>query len=325
LVIDFQAHPLESSRMGMMHGRGLHVMDDGTTRIFGVIKKALLQSLPYAAAVLVLLPRLARGPDRAAIALCLLFMLPFMAFFAINMWHGGVGGNMRYFLMFLPVLAIVSALSWREVAMLHAGPSVASHAAVLGIGISALSYALAKGYPFTFALQNTLPNAVAAGIAIASVLVIATRGEMRARSAAALRGLFTLGLMLAFTSAWFIDLQISMGRRATSAEMLKLTADLPDDALVATYSPETAGFRLNRPPALTAQADFSTRDIDPALSSLVSRALAEGRPVFAQGRDLAEAMAAAGVASIHGQRYGIEQRHDLYEMAPPEKRPAQGP
>lgn len=317
LVIDFQAHPLGDEKTEMMHGGGVALMNDGTIRIYGTIKKSLLQSVPYAAVLLVLLPQVTRGPNRGAIALCLLFMLPFLGFFAINIWHGGMGSNMRYFLTILPVLSILSALAQREIAALPRGGTHLAVAVVTLLCIGAISYAHSKGYSFEFLSQHTLPNAVAGGIAATSLLVLLVNEPVRAVCATTCRALVTLGLALAFASAWYFDLQASRERRGTNLEMARLTADLPKDALVASFSIEQVAFRLNRPPALTAQADFSTWEIDSALKTLVRRAFLEERPVFAQGRHLAQEMVHAGIATIRVQRYGISDQYDLYEMAPP--------
>lgn len=309
LVVDFQVHSLPA--------RGLEEGPDGTVRVFGLIKKALLQSLPYVAAIPVLMPRLWRGPDRAAIGFCALFVVLSIVPFAFGSWHGGRATNMRYFLNFLPVLAILAAAALREIAAMADGHRLAAPAAVVGIGGAAVLYAAARGYPFDVAFQLTLPNAVAAATAAAAVLVLATRGAPRHTLAAALRGLVAFGLMIAFVSAWVFDVQVTRQVRARNAEIARLTGDLPRDALVVTYAPAAAGFRLNRPPALTAETELSDRAIYPALEALVRRAVAEERPVFVQGRPIAEMMVEKGLADGFAARYGIGERFDLHEMAPP--------
>lgn len=149
-----------------------------------------------------------------------------------------------------------------------------------------------------------------------SVLVLVTRGRVRSDLATTLRGLVVFGLMTAFFSAWYFDLQVSQKQRAITAMMVDLSRDLPENALVATYSAETAGFRLNRPPALTAQADFFSMEVDAGLAALVERALSDGRPVFAQGRTLAEQMVAKGVSDAATPRYGIVPNLEFYQLTP---------
>ncbi len=141
--------------------------------------------------------------------------------------------------------------------------------------------------------------------------MLLTRGALRGTLASALRGLLVYGLMIAFVSGWMLDVQIARHLRAANAELAELSADLPRDALVVTFAPEAAGFRVNRPPALTAQADFRSGKIDPALGALVMKAFAEGRPVFAQGARLAGQMVERGLAADGAPRYGIGGPREL--------------
>jgi hypothetical protein len=285
--------------------------------MFGVAKKALLQSLPYAAAVLVLAPRLWRGPDRAAVAFCALFIGLGILPFAFGRWHGGASTNMRYFLSLVPVLAILTAVALRQITDLAKGRSAYATVMVLVVGVGALAYGAWRGYPLDFTFQYTLSNAVILAVAGLSVLTLVTWGRVRGDMATMLRGLVVFGLMAAFFSAWYFDLRVSQNKRSITAGMAELSRDLPEDALVVSYSVETAGFWLNRPPALTAQADFLSAEIGAGLAALVTRALAEGRPVFAQGRFLAGQMVAEGIGSAMTPRYGIVPDLDLYQLTPP--------
>jgi len=249
---------------------------------------------------------------------CALFVGLGIVPFAFSSWHGGMANNMRYFLNLVPVLVILSAAALREIAALAEGRAGLAMAAVLAISGGAFVYGTRQGYPLNFVFQHTLPNAVVLGIAGLSVLILVTQGTVRGGIAATLRGLAALGLLTAFFSAWVLDLLVSQHDRARSAEMVELSRDLPGNALVVTFTAEAAGFRLNRPPALTAQANFMTRKIDAGLTALIAHAFAEGRPVFAQGRFLAEQMLAKGAASTLAPRYGIGESFELYEMTPPD-------
>ena len=77
------------------------------------LKKALLQSCPWL--VLLGIPIVAwlrRRDPRTA----MLFLVigAFIAFYGYQRWHGGMGFNMRYFLPFLPLAAILAADGWRN-------------------------------------------------------------------------------------------------------------------------------------------------------------------------------------------------------------------
>lgn len=309
LVVDFQSVPFP--------GRGLFLTDYGTITAWGLFKKALLESLPYAAAVVVLTPGLLRGPNRAGLVLCLLFMLPFIAFFSLNTWHGGGSSNMRYFLNFMPVLAILSAMALHEISACADDRSWPALVGLLGVGGGAIVYAHWKGYPPAFLVQHTLPMAVVIGLAGLSILLAVTHGGLRATVARTMLGLFMLGLATAASVGWGLDLAASQQTRARNAEIAEHTRDLPANALLVTEALEASGFRMNRPPALTAHADFRHPELSPDLTGLVERAFAEGRPVFVQGRHVAERFVAAGAATGLSPRYGIAERFELYRLTPP--------
>ena len=306
LVIDFQAHQVP--------GRGVLLMDDGTILMFGLTKKALLQSLPYAAVMIVLLPRLIRGPDRAPLALCVLFMLSFVAFFSVNTWHGGASNNMRYFLNIVPVMAILSALALREISNVAGRrPAIAviTEVALLSVVFAYVSW---RGFSLGFAVENTLPTAIEMGIAVLSVAFLFSRQGFRAVAASALHGLVIVGLVTAFISVWFFDIQVNQNERRINTEMVALASRLPADALVMTFITSYAGYRLNQPPAMTAKADYATREFD---VGLVAHAFANGRPVYAQSRRLAETMIAKGAAGAATPVFGIDESKELFRMAPP--------
>jgi hypothetical protein len=281
------------------------------------VKKALLQSLPYAAAILILAPRLWRGPDRAAVTFCVLLIGLGILPFAFGRWHGGASTNMRYFLNFVPVLAILTAVALREITALAQGRSVYAMIAVLGVGAGALAYGAWRGYPLDFTYQQTLSNAVVFWIAGLSILTLVSTGRLQGDVATALRGLVVFGLIAAFFSAWYFDSRITQTKRALTARMAQLTSDLPENALVVTYYPASAGFRVNRPPAMMAIGNVFSTEIDAAMSDLVARAFADGRPVFAQSRTLAEQMVASGVTDTLTPRYGISEDQEFYELAAP--------
>lgn len=308
LVVDLQAHPLPAL--------GMTVAEDGTIETFGVLKKALLQSLPYAAVVIILMPRLWRGPDRAALALCFLFVLLLMVPFAYSTWHGGAAKNMRYFLSSLPALAILSAAALREIgSMAQPRPRLAA-CAMLAVAGAALLFGALRGYGSDYVVEATLPNLIAGSIVALSILTLLARGEARGTSATVLGAVVGIGLLSAFASGWIFDLRQSQYQRGMNLEMAWLTQDLPAEALVVTDNPKFLALRVNRPPALTAQTDFYSGDVGPELVALVGRAFAEGRPVFAQGLSAAKQLVAKGASAGFSPRYGIVDVLEVYRMSP---------
>lgn len=306
LVVDFQAHAFP--------GRGLIMAEDGTILSYGLAKKALLQSLPYAAVVIVLLPRLIRGPDRAALGLCVLFALPFILFFSATTWHGAGFNNMRYFLHIVPPLAILSAVALRELVRTpDRRRAIALAAQFLFIGAVA-AYAAWRGLSFGVFFQRVLPTVLTFAIAAAALLFLISRGRARGAAASSLEGLVLVGLVTAFISAWLFDVGVGQKERRISAETIELANRLPEDAVVMTRVTSRAGFRLNRPPAITANVDAGEGPFDAAL---LARVRADGRPVYAQGRELADAMVAAGAANEARAEFGVDERWEFYRLAPP--------
>lgn len=311
LVVDFQAVPLP--------GKDLALNPDGTISASGNFKKALLQSMPYAAAVLVLIPRLVRGPERAGLALCLLICALVVTPFAFLTWHGGTSKNMRYFLNLLPALAILGAVALDRVGKLaRARPApAAERLAVLAVIGGGLAYGFLRGYSPGFVVEVTLANAIALAATALAVTVLVARGAAQGIAASALRGVMIVGLVAAFCSAWLFDLRVTQSQRASNLAVWSTAGDLPADALVVTYFPDFVPFRLNRPPALTAEADVRTLTVGPALAALVERAFAENRPVIAQSRHLAAQLVELGLSSGFAPRYGLSEFYAFHDMRPP--------
>jgi len=93
----------------------IQAQPDGTMLFWGIPKKALGQSLPWIGLLpLLALPTLKE--HRRAIGILAVMCLIWITPFALRSWHGGLGGNMRYFLPILPVLCILGALLVRSLA-----------------------------------------------------------------------------------------------------------------------------------------------------------------------------------------------------------------
>lgn len=311
LVVDFQT-------IGFP-GRGLALNPDATISAFGALKKALLQSMPYAAIVLILGDRLFRGPNRAGLALCLLVVGLVIAPFAYGAWHGGASKNMRYFLNLLPALAILSAAALEQAAqMARAHPSPAAGRWVLTavVGV-ALGYGLLRGYDTGYVLEATLANVIVLALAVLSLVALLTRDPFRGAAASAVKSVAALGLIAAFHSAWLADLRVTQAQRASNLAVWSAADGLPRDALVVTYTIEFVPFRLNRPPALTAEADVWTLTVDDDLLALIERTFAEDRPVFAQSRHLADQLVELGAADGFAPRFGLPALYEFHAMQPP--------
>lgn len=310
LVVDFQSY-----RPG---ARGATVLPDGTLRMFGgLTQKSLLESLPYAAALLVLIPGLWRGRSRAALGFCFTFVGLGIVPFAYGSWQGGMASNMRYFLNFLPALAILAAAALDHLRGLAGGSPVPALGALLVTVGGAVLYALWHGYPIDFLLQHTLPTALMIGLAGSTLLLWLTREAAQKAVAKAMLGLFLLGLGNGAIVGWAMDLNMSQQIRARNVKIFSRADELPRNALVVTMAPVMTGFTINRPPALTAYVDVRNQKISADLARLVRQCLAEKRPVYVEGPRLAAEMVARGLATGATPIWGVGGNLDLYRVAPP--------
>lgn len=313
LGVDFQAHPLPS--WGLAEGA------DGTVRVQGLVKKAVLQSMPFLPVILLAIPMLVArkgqaGNWRAATCLCFLTIVLGILPFAYGNWHGGMANNMRYFLNVLPAAAILTAVALSLVPPVGRG-RLAAAGVFATLAAGAVMWSIYRGDRLDVAAMIVLPRVIAVAV---TVLVLATllSPSLRSRLAVPLRGAVALGLVSAFVSGWLLDLQFTRQVRLRNAAMEAMTADLPPNALVVTYAASAAGFRLDIPEALTAETVHKRLEIGPDLQALIARAFTEGRPVFAQGERLvAGQMVDLGIARDPRPRYGIDPMFDLFQMSPP--------
>jgi hypothetical protein len=243
-------------------------------RHFGVLKKSLLQSVPWtvlAAVPLVLALRRRRGRGR----LLLLVAAPaaFVVPYGIFGWDGGWALNQRYFLPALPVLALLAAEGgaglglrlgrapgrWRGIALALTGGLVAG-------------WAVGLGPPWEERVLLDLPLGLAG---LLGLLLLLTSRRSRGRATAkATWALALTSVVLGTVSCLAYDLPRSLARRAESAargaavaqraagEALVLSE--PTEALAAAIGPASR-IRLANP----AQSGY--RDLGPLLDLHLTR------------------------------------------------------
>lgn len=289
-------------------------MPDGTITLYGFQKKALLQSLPWLAACLILAPGLLSGRDRAGLALLLLLPVALVLPFAWSAWFGGRGNHMRYMINLLPALSILGGLVLDRLAAEPGRsrllPYYAGGAAVF-VGLGA---GLAGGHDPLYLLQNTLPNVLAAALAVLSLGLLLHDGPGRPAIVSALRGVFAAALLMAFVSAWGLDLVVHQARRAKLYEITEAARTLPADAVIHAVRAEGFYERIARPPGLVALVWRDGSLYDPGF---IRRVLAEGRPVFVQQQFVAEKMVADGIAGAAEPVLGLDPQDELYRITPP--------
>ncbi|MEM9047955.1 MAG: hypothetical protein AAGC92_04485 [Pseudomonadota bacterium] len=250
---------------------GVVLQPDGTLSFWGLWKKALGQSLPWAGLVPLLLLRAGPGLERPAVRLllfaCAVWMLPFL----LRAWHGGLGSNMRYFLPILPSLAILAALAWQRLPMASKPTRPAWVVAWLGMGLLApVVWALAAPSGLGGAHQ-VLPVYVLAAV-VAAMLYSSLSGR-----AGLVRAAFLAGLGVAALLGPVADLAAAQARRAQNSGLASAYAALLPAQSLFVGPTELATKQLARPGALAALPERRTGMIDPAL---VRAALDKGLPVF---------------------------------------------
>jgi hypothetical protein len=183
------------------------------------LKKALLQSCPWL--VLLGIPTVAwlrhRDPRTA-----LLFLVigAFIAFYGYQRWHGGMGLNMRYFLPFLPLAAILAADGWRNLSDdIPAGWR--RGAVTLGLSTVFIWIPLVIS-DATLALEPVLlnpPLVIAAALAVVLMLRSVPVGRIRPAISVAGLGLSAVALAWAFSVSFTYDLFRSSASRLVNYEI----------------------------------------------------------------------------------------------------------
>lgn len=231
-VVDFSVHP----PIGVATGDRPWMADPelGVFFAIGAVKKALLQSAPWAGLGLVLLaaawwPRgEVDGQRREARALALVVGAVLLMFTVVGTGnHDGLCFNSRYLLELLP-LAAISVAWWLERA------DVAKRPLLLGALVGAvLCVPVGLSEPYSLVRSATvrfLPLALAAALLVAALLVNKRRGVTVALLAASVTWAFGLHLIE--------DLPASRRVRAQHADMLAAVREaLPKDAALLVYGP----------------------------------------------------------------------------------------
>jgi hypothetical protein len=290
-------------------------MPDGTITLFGYPKKALLQSLPWLAGCLVLVPGLLRGRDRAGLALLVLLPLALVLPFAWSAWFGGRGNHMRYMVNLFPALTILGGLALDRLAS-EPGRSRMLALYAGGAAIAAgLGYGLLSARSPLYILQNSLPNVLAATLAVL-VLGVVLGNAMAVRPAlvSAARGVFAAALAIACVSAWGLDLAIHQARRAKLAEITEAARDLPEDAVIQSIRPEAFFERVGESSGIVAVAGSGGVLYD---RDFIRRVLGEGRRVYVQQEALAKIMISEGVAGSAVPVADLDPADNLYLITPP--------
>lgn len=115
-VLVFDLQQLDPER----YQPGVVALENGFVSFWGVLKPALLQSLPWAALTLYAIIAFVKGEQARSHALLFGLIAAPIAFYALNQWHAGFSLTMRYFLPAVPALALLAAVALTELRIISA-------------------------------------------------------------------------------------------------------------------------------------------------------------------------------------------------------------
>jgi hypothetical protein len=283
LLVDLQSYPNLGNKLGAQP------LEGGPVLLFGLLKKALFQSLPFLGFAILPLARLFQSERRSALALCFLIPAVWFVPFAYFYWYGGMASNMRYFTPTLPFLAILAASGWQEIRTQEIdkrSPLLSTAVLVAIMAIIAVGLWRANPESIVFSAHILISNILllcAAMIALVWVTIPASRALLR-RSAISV---FTIGLVWSFYSSAVFDTFVSQLRRINVETANTRFSTIEDNALVIAAQPEMFLFQLRRKAATLAMYEKNTSELD---FDLIDDALRRGRPVYAHTITLADAI-----------------------------------
>lgn len=249
----------------------------------GVVKKSLLQSLPFLpiaiAGFLALRRESPRGRNLALVAGSLFgtYVLAYGAF----AWHGGMSFNLRYFTPLLPWIALLAAAGLRALAG-TSRPLVTWAPAVAAAAIALFAFGLQRGQgggdlSWQEVAYLDFPL-VLAGV-LATCLLLARAARSRPRALRWVRAAAGASLAWAGAVAWAVDGRATHRLRKVHAESARaVSGHLPERGLL--LSVPTVLFAA----AVDRNRVFLANPLDDRLASwpeLVEKALSQGVPVFA--------------------------------------------
>jgi hypothetical protein len=234
LLVDFQAFSEPYRQAGVERNA------DGVLVAFGFLKPALLQSLPWAALLMIPLYEMARRRLTIEHALSLLIIGVWISPFAYLEWHGGFSLNMRYFVSLLPFFAVLGSVGverlWTNTNVSRRDILSSSVLGIATVGLWIVAIGDANS-PRAVAFQLYLPLLIALSLCIAAVawMALPDTAGLRASFGSVARQLTLTAFVWAGGVSIINTTLISQTVRETlERESKELLAHIPDDALVLT-------------------------------------------------------------------------------------------
>ena len=269
------------------HGRGAMITPDGTMLMFGIPKKALLQSMPFMLLGIILLPRLFSGQQSAQLALLLLLVFMWLTPFAFKSWHGGMSNNMRYLSPAIPAISILTGLVFSELRSLMGPDNRFATLCRSAIYIGAVTTVALSQSPTLF-FQTKFAVFFGATSAIFALVYLCV-SRVRKVIAPVLMSLLYTGLIFGFLVGTIWDTGTSQKARRSNAALERMYAQIPSRSFVYAVTSDGMSFQMKRP-----QAFLAIQQLPKAMDvTLVDKALANGWQVYVQMEHRARSVIAA--------------------------------
>ncbi len=252
----------------------------------GGLKKSLLQSLPWLVILVVPLIRIARS-DEDSVQICLLFLVPGSVVGFLSCCRHEFGGlclNFRYFVLFMPFVAILCAYAIRNIRRRWGMPFSWFTVAVI-VAVTASTYFLFTEELFVTINQLEFPLLVVPLIMACMLLGLLLLGELQQGGGLHLiRGAAWVLVIVAMTwsgvVAFSYDYPLHRLQRVKNFNAGALALKIiPRDSLFITFPYLDAFLRLIE--ADRVRIAFPARDRFKDMPKLVAYHLKEGRRVFA--------------------------------------------
>lgn len=251
--------PLREAALAYLHGARQILVDagsiqdprpgvsrgpDGTLYFWGLVKKALGQSLPWVGCLLLWI----RGPrtqqQRRMLSLLGLFALLWATPFVPTAWHGGLGSNMRYLLPLLPLLSVaaVGACLRNVDGEVRPGPWLVVGGILAGLALVFLWSAYADSG--LGGAQQILATGVFVLVALSAMVAVLLPGRLngKPRHVSLFFAAAGLGVAACFGA---LDLRANQQRRDFNQRVSAALVTVPEYSLI--YGPpEFATFALER-------------------------------------------------------------------------------
>lgn len=251
------------------------VIRDGDVLLFwGLVKKALGQSLPWLGVLLVLAAKPFTGQRRRMLTIALVILGIWTFPFLLTAWHGGLGSNMRYLLPVLPLICALGAAAFSELWELASGTRKRALAGA-GAGVAAVALWGVVGPAHLAGAQQIMATYLFLATVLACLLLVVVK-DRRAMLAGVAFFLVTAGFSVSAIFCVF-DTGVDQGKRYLNDRSSREMSPLPGPGLF-HGPPEWFSFAIGRPEMIVGISSSTTgAEVD---MELIREALDAGYGVY---------------------------------------------